>query len=199
MTTPNALYIDCPNCGERTLHEVLKGRIGRKRMVMEATVRCKECGQTHPEVIKEEKPVEVPVIVSDQDKSRKERLELEHDEVLGVEDELFVGDTYVVVTAVESNGRRVRRAPAEKIETIWAKRYDKIKVKISVNKGQKTHPAEIFAMPDEEFYVGDIIPAGRERAVIHRMKTTKGMVRDGGVEARDIVRIYAKVMRVTNA
>ena len=100
--------------------ELVLGRIGRKRMVMEATVRCKECGQTHPEVIKEERPVEVPVIVSDQGESRRERLELEHDEVLGVDDELFVGDIYVVVTAVESNGRRVRRAPAERIETIWA-------------------------------------------------------------------------------
>lgn len=199
MTIPNALYIDCPNCGERTLHEVLKGRIGRKRMVMEATVRCKECGQTHPEVIKEEKPVEVPVIVSDQGESRKERLELEYGEVLGVEDELFVGDTYVVITAIESDGRRVRRAPADRIDAVWAKRFDKIKVKISVNKGQKTHPAEIFAMPDEEFYIGDIIPAGRDRAVIHRMKTIRGIVRDGGVEARDVVRIYAKVMRVTNA
>lgn len=199
MTIPNALYIECPTCGERTLHEVLKGKIGRKRMVMETTVKCRECGHTHSTIIREEKPVEIPVIVSDQGESKRESIELETDEFLALEDELFVGDTYVVITSIESDGRRVTRAPAESIDTIWAKRYDKIKVKISVNKGQKTHPSEIFALPDEEFYVGDIIPVGREKAVIHQMKVRGGMVRDGCVEARDVVRIYVKVMRVTKA
>jgi uncharacterized Zn finger protein len=199
MTIPNALYIECPTCGERTLHEVLKGKIGRKRMVMETTVKCRECGHTHSTIIREEKPVEIPVIVSEQGESRRERIELEPDEVIALEDELFVGDTYVMITSLETEGRRVRQAPADRIDTIWAKRYDKIKVKISVNKGHKTLPSELFAMPDEEFYVGDIIPVGREKAVIHQMKVSGGMVRDGSVEARDIVRIYARVMRVTNA
>jgi len=199
MTIPNAIYIDCPNCGERTLHEVLKGKVGRKRLVMETTVRCKECDHTHFVVIREEPPVSVPVIVSDQGQSRKEMLEFKAEEVLSVDDEIFVGDTYSMITSIESNGRRVGYAPASEIDTLWVKRYDQIRVKISVNRGQRTIPSEIFAMPDEEFYVGDEIPAGRDRAVINKMKTPWGMVRDGGVEARDIVRIYAKVMRVINA
>jgi uncharacterized Zn finger protein len=199
MTIPNALYIECPNCGERTLHEVLKGKMGRKQLVLETTVRCKECGHTHFSVIREERPVSVPVVVSDQGQSRKERLELGEDEFLSIGDELFVGETYSVITSIEKDGKRVNHSPAGEIETLWVKRYDQIKVKISVNKGQKTIPSEIFAMPDEEFFVGDIIPAGRDRAVINKMKTQGGMVRDGSVEARNIVRIYAKVMRVINA
>ena len=200
MTIPNAINIECPVCGERTLHEVLKGKMGGKRLVMETTVRCMECGHTHSTVVREEKPVSLPVIVSDQGESRRELLEMEPEEVLCLRDELFVGDTYVVVTGIESSGRRVKRAPAGDIDTLWAKRYDKIKVKVSVNKVHKTVPTEVYAMPDEEFYVGDIIPTGKEEeVVIHQIKTRRGMIRDGGVEARDIVRIYAKVIRVINA
>jgi len=199
MTIPNALYLECPNCGERTLHEVMRGRIGRTGLVMETTVRCTVCDHTHFAVIREQRPVTVPVILSDQGESRKERIDLETDEVLSVEDEMFVGETYVVVTSIESDGKRVSNAPAGEIDTIWVKRYDRIKVKISVNKGQRTVPSKIFALPDEEFYVGDIIPAGRDRAAINKMKTSRGMVREGGAQARDILRIYAKVIRVINA
>ena len=116
--------------------------------------------------------------------------------MFGVDDELFVGGTHVVITSIESNGKRVRRSAVGDIGTIWAKRYDRIRMKVSVNKGYKTVPSEFFAMPDEEFYIGDIISAGREKAVIHQMKTQRGLVRNGGAEARDIVRIYARAMRI---
>jgi len=199
MTIPNAIYVECPFCQERTLHEVLKGRLGKKRTIMESTVRCQECGRTHSAVIREERPIQLAVVVSDQGQSRKEVMEASPDEVFAVDEEFFVDDTYVMVTSIESGGRRVNHAPADRIDTVWAKRYDKIKLKVSLNKGHKTVPSEFFAMPDEEFFVGDIIPAGREQAVIHQMKTIRGMIRDGSVEARDIVRIYAKAMRVTTA
>ncbi len=199
MTIPNALYIECPNCGERTLHEVLKGKMGQKRQVMEATVRCKECGHIHSAVIRVEKPNNVPVVLSDQGRSRRESIELGSEELISIDDELFVDDIYTVVTSIEQGGRRVERAPAGEIDTLWVKRYDRIRLKISVNKGQKTIPSKLFAMPDEEFHVGDIITTGREKAVINKMKTSDGMVKEGGAEAREIVRIYAKVMKVINA
>jgi uncharacterized Zn finger protein len=57
--------------------------------------------------------------------------------------------------------------------------------------------AELTALPDEEFFVGDILNIGRDDVVIHYIKTRDGMVRQGGVPARDIVRIYAKSARTT--
>jgi len=198
MTVPNAIYVECPFCQERTIHEVLRGKMGKKRTVMEGTVKCRECGQTHSAVIRQEKPVELPVIVSDQGHSRKEILEADPDEVFEVNEEMYVNDTYVMVTSIESGGKRVDRAPADEIDTLWTKRYDRIRVKVSVNKGRKTVPAELSAMPDEEFFVGDIIPAGRGQAVIHQIKTRSGMVRNGSAEAREIIRIYARAMKVTN-
>jgi uncharacterized Zn finger protein len=197
MAIPNSLYLDCPSCGEKTLHEVLRGRISKGGDVLETTVKCQECQHIHSAVVREPKSSKVPIILSDLDKTTKMDFEFGEDELVAVGDELFVGDSNVVVTAIEKGERRVSQAPAKEIKTIWAKRYDKVRVKISVNKTSKTLAAELTALPDEEFFVGDILNIGRDAVVIHYIKTRDGMVRQGGVPAREIVRIYAKSARTT--
>lgn len=197
MAIPNSLYLDCPSCGEKTLHEVLKGRISKGGEVLETTVRCQECQHVHNTVVREPKSVKVAMILSDVGSTKKMEFELGEDELVVVGDELFVGDSNVVVTAIEKGERRVDQASANEIKTIWAKKFDKVRVKISVNKTSKTLAAELTALPDEEFFVGDILNIGRDDVVIHYIKTRDGMVRQGGVPARDIVRIYAKSARTT--
>src|SRR5512137_2701409 len=197
MAIPNSLYLDCPSCGEKTLHEVLKGKISKGGDVLETTVKCQECQHIHSAVVREPKSTNVPIILSDMGVTSKKDLELGEDELVAVGDELFVGDSNVVVTAIEKGERRVGEATASEIKTIWAKRFDKVRVKISVNKTSKTLAAELTALPDEEFFVGDILNIGRDDVVIHYIKTREGMVRQGGVPAREIVRIYAKSARTT--
>ncbi|MGD0057330.1 MAG: HVO_0476 family zinc finger protein [Methanomassiliicoccales archaeon] len=199
MTVPNALFLECPSCGEHCLHEVLRGRIGGKKDVMETTVKCQKCGHVHSEVVSEPKAIKVPIIVSEFGKSKRSEIELGSDEVLSVEEELLVGDAQVVVTSIESEDRRVDTCPVGKIGTIWAKKFDKVRVKISINKVSKTIPAEVVALPEEEFYVGDLMTVGKHDVVIHNIKTRTGTVREGGAQARDIVRIYAKSVRTTYA
>ena len=198
MAIPNSLYIECPTCGEKTLHDVLRGKISKGGDVLETTVRCQKCNTVHSVVVREPKPVSVPIIVSEMGQSRRFAFEFGADELVSVGDELFVGDTNVVVTSIEKDKARVQSATAAEISTIWAKRFDNVRVKISVNKTSKTLAAEITALPDEEFYVGDIFTVGKDKVVIHTIKTNNGTVRSGGVAARDIVRIYAKSMRVTH-
>jgi uncharacterized Zn finger protein len=197
MAIPNSLYLDCPSCGEKTLHEVLKGKISKGGEVLETTVKCQECLHVHNAVVREPKSVKVAMILSDMGTTTKMEFELGEDEFVMVGDELFVGDSNVVVTAIEKGERRVDEAQANEIKTIWAKRFDKVRVRISVNKTSKTLAAELTALPDEEFFVGDILNIGRDNVVIHYIKTRDGMVRQGGVPARDIVRIYGKSARTT--
>lgn len=197
MAIPNSLYLDCPSCGEKTLHEVLKGRISKGGEVLETTIKCQECQHIHSAVVREPKSAKVAVLLSDQGTTRKMEFELGEDELVAVGDELFIGDSNVVVTAIEKGERRVPEAPAKEIRTIWVKKFDKVRVKISVNKTSRTLAAELTALPDEEFFVGDILNVGRDDVVIHYIKTREGMVRQGGVPARDIVRIYAKSARTT--
>ena len=197
MSIPNSLYLDCPSCGEKTLHEVLRGRMSKGGDVLETTVKCQECQQVHAAVVREPKSVLLPLILSDMGTTKKMEFEFGEDEMVSVGDELFVGDANVIITAIEKGQGRVLESPAKEAKTIWVKRYDKVRVKISVNKTSKTLAAELNALPDEEFFVGDILTVGRDEVVIHSIKTREGMVRQGGVAARDIVRLYAKSARVT--
>lgn len=197
MTIPNALYLDCPSCGENAVHEVLRGKMGKKQDTLEATVKCQECGHTYTTVVREPESIKIPIIVSDRSESHKEEIELMEDEILSVGDEIFLGESQLLVTAIESKGKRVENREPADIDTIWAKKFDRVIVKISINKHTQTIPAELEALPDEEFYVGDLMTIGTEKVAIHSIKTESGTVRRGSVEARNIVRIYAKAVRTT--
>ena len=197
MTIPNALYLDCPSCGENAVHEVLRGKMGKKQDTLEATVKCQECGHTYTTVVREPESLKIPIIVSDRSESHREEIELMEDEILSVGDEIFLGESQLLVTAIESKGKRVENCEPANIDTIWAKKFDHVIVKISINKHTQTIPAELEALPDEEFYVGDLMTIGTEKVAIHSIKTASGMVRRGSAEARDIVRIYANAVRTT--
>lgn len=198
MTVPNALYLDCPNCGEHAVHEVLKGKISKKQDSMEATVKCQECGHTYSTVVREPEMLKIPIIVSELGTSKKEEIELEAGELLSLNDELYLGDTHLLVTGLECDGRRMDKCDTKDVSTIWAKKFDKVIVKVSINRHTKTIPTQIEAMPDEEFFVGDLMTVGKEQVVIHSIKSKESNVRRGGVPARDIVRIYTKAVRTTS-
>jgi len=199
MNVPNAIQVECPDCGEETLHEVLKGRLGKDGNTLEGTLRCQDCGRVHTAVIRETRTVMVPVIVSDQGESRKAEIEIPEDEVIRVEDELILDDLPIIVSSVEKGNGRVTKALAKDITTIWAKRFDQVHVKISINDVHKTIPAEIVVLPEEEFFIGDLMTVGRYNVVITQIKTSDGMARRGSVLARDIVRLYARKARITYA
>ncbi|HNX47495.1 MAG TPA: HVO_0476 family zinc finger protein [Methanomassiliicoccales archaeon] len=199
MNVPNAIQVECPDCGEETLHEVLKGRLGKDGNTLEGTLRCQDCGRVHTAVIRETRTVMVPVIISDQGESRKAQIEIPEDEVIRIEDELILDDLPIIVSSVEKGDGRVVKALAKDITTIWAKRFDQVHVKISINDVHKTIPAEIVVLPEEEFFIGDLMTVGRYNVVITQIKTSDGMARRGSVLARDIVRLYARKARITYA
>ncbi|QLH74795.1 MAG: hypothetical protein HPY73_04625 [Methanomassiliicoccales archaeon] len=198
MTVPNALQLECTECDERTVHEVLKGKIGKDKDVIEATVRCQGCGKISNVVVREPRTIKVPIIVSDMGTSTRDEVELSEDEEVEVEEEMFVGELPVIISSIECDGKRVKRAKAPQVTTLWAKRFDKVRVKVAINHVHKTVSVDIDAAPDEEFFIGDLMTIGREEVAIHYIKTHAGMVRRGSVLARDIVRIYAKKARKTN-
>jgi len=198
MTVPNALQLECQNCGDMTVHEVLKGKMGKAQDVIEATVRCETCGTITNVVVRAPKVLDVQVIISDMGQSTKGSVELAEDEEVEIGEEMFVGELPVIVSAIECSGRRPTKAPASEITTLWVKRFDKVRIKVAVNKVQKTLSIDLEAAPDEEFYVGDLMTVGRDEVVIQYIMTTMGMVRRGMVPARDIVRIYTKKTRNTN-
>ncbi|MFQ5552894.1 MAG: HVO_0476 family zinc finger protein [Thermoplasmata archaeon] len=195
MEPPSALHLECPNCG-RTPHRVLRGRLSPGReLVLEGVFRCLRCGDTRRETYREWAPVRVPLVVSDGSASRREEVELFPGEEVRVGDTLEAEGGQVRITAIEAGAKRVREAPAETIMTIWSQRVDRLTVKFSLNKGRRTVPFEVPALPEEEFEIGDLVRLGRDQGVIHRIKTPRGTIRDGVVPARDIVRVYCQTVR----
>src|SRR3989304_2236851 len=81
------------------------------------------------------------------------------------------------------------------VDTIWAKRADKVWVAFSVNMGNRTVARRALAAPDEEFEVGDIVDLGKERALGHRIRVAHRTLSFGSATADDIVRVYGRVVR----
>jgi len=196
MSAPSALVLKCPNCGEVVPHRVLRGKIaGKDEIVFEGVVRCSKCDAISNVVTREPKPIVVPLILSWLDRSEKTSLEFSPDEDVAIGEELDLGDTRIAVTAIESAGRRVGATKAKAVDTIWAKRIDQVRVKFSVNKGNRTVPHDVLAAPDEEFEVGEIVDLGKDRAVIHHIRTRIRTMRQGRVRADEIVRMYGRIVR----
>ena len=196
MAAPSALVLKCAHCGEVAPHRVLRGKIGGKgEIVFEGVVRCSKCDSVSNVVSREPKPISVPIILSWLDRSEKTSLEFSPDEDVRVGQELDLGDTRISITAIEAAGRRVHAAKAKASDTVWAKRIDRVRVKFSVNKGNRTVPHEVLAAPDEEFEIGEIVDLGKGRAVVHHIRTPLRTLRQGRVRADEIVRMYGRVVR----
>jgi len=196
MAAPSALVLKCTNCGEIAPHRVLRGKIGGKdEIVFEGVVRCSKCDAVSNIVTREPKPISVPLILSWLDRSEKTSLEFSPEEDVRVGQELDLGDVRLEITAIEAGGRRVKGAKAKAAQTVWAKRVDQVRVKFSVNKGNRTVPHEVLASADEEFEIGEIVDLGKDRAVVHHIRTPLRTLRQGRVRADEIVRMYGRVVR----
>jgi uncharacterized Zn finger protein len=180
----------CPGCGQEAGHRVLKEGA-------EMLVECTGCGHIHRIRFPETAEIRVKAIVSDRDRSRVCEAELGEDEEVAVGDHLaaLCGNEAagVEVTAIDSGGKRVQRAQAASIETLWTRAIERVVVKASVHRGRTTEPLHITSTGDQEFIVGETATAGRISFRISHMKLRNGHVvrREGkGAAAREITRIY---------
>ena len=196
MELPSAIYIECPSCKEETLHRVIKGSIGEKKgLVVDVLVKCSKCDLKHPSVIKVERTTTIPVIVSELGNSQKNEIELSEQDTIHVGGEYQLDSGLVKITAIDTKKGRVKSSLAKDVTTLWAKKFDRLKLKVSINKGSKTLTRIIWAVPDEEFFVGDLMRIKGLNFAIHRIKTKDKNLKKGSAEARDIVRLYGKVVR----
>jgi uncharacterized Zn finger protein len=198
MTVPASVLVECPQCKCETLHEVLSGRMGGKSVsVLESTVKCKECEHVHHVTVKSAKPVEVPFVISWLETSSRGKVLLGPDEVLSVGDEVMCGDIPTLVTSIESKGARVKSTKASRIDAVWAKKFDKLRVLFSINNHGKTFSDFMMAVPDEEFFIGDILEFQKKQVVVHSIRIQERTIRKGSALAREIVRVYGAVVRKT--
>lgn len=195
MTTdmPDSIYNMCPDCEDMTEHKILKGKMGNFNVT--GTFQCLECGRIFTGIIRLPKEFKVKVLLSDEDITEQTETILREDEVVSVGDEFDLDDgQHVQVTYIElPDGSRKKKAPATEIKALWVKYFGSLNVKVSVNDYKKTYSMLCEAEPDDEFTVGMMMHFDLWDCVIHAIKTKDKLRRKGSVEARDIVRIYAKI------
>ena len=184
------ITLPCPSCGEECEHLL----VDESR---NPVVRCTVCGHTHRGVPPKEKEVQVRVILSQEGESRVCSVSLEPGEFVALGDFLAAecGDeaSGVEVTSIESKGKRVRKARARDISTLWTRAIDQVVVRASVHKGWVTSPVSVVCEGDEEFSVGESWTFGPLPFRITHIKLRNGKVlrKDGQrAPARSVKRIY---------
>ena len=185
----------CDTCGEETVHDVVRVVSGGKKG-MHLTARCTVCGLVHQVEMSFERVKEIPVVISWMGTSENDRMLAPLGEKLHVGEEIYLDDDRLLITGIEAeDGRMVKEADVERIRTLFTKRYDRVRVKVSINRGSRTTSRNIYVAPEEEFEVGDILEVDGIKAVIHRMKLDEHFITRGSAPAKKIVRIYAKEVR----
>ena len=189
---PDTIYYECTECDDETIHDVLRGRMGKASL--ECTIKCAECGKTFTTTIALPKIIKMQVVISDGPVSERTVTELEEDDVIAVEDEFFLEDgRRLRVCSIELPGdKHVKKAKASKVKMLWCQQFDNLTIKFTINNDRVSYSRRIPALPDDEFTVGNRLELEDMDCFIHAIKTRTKLVQHGGAEARDIVRIYGK-------
>lgn len=180
----------CPACNEATEYAVLQE-------ARELLVRCRACGTIQRIPRQEETPRTVKTIVSLHDTSRVCSTEVMEGDYYTVGDMLVAecGEDAlgVEITAIEQQGRRVKKARGEQVDTLWTRAVDQVVVKASIHMGWRTIPIYKAFPGEEEFAVGESYRFRDRSFRISHIKLRGGdVLRRKGQKAaaRDVKRLY---------
>ncbi|MCQ2086118.1 MAG: hypothetical protein MJY54_01645 [archaeon] len=190
---PKEVYTECLYCNDYTKHKVLNGRLGKN--FLEGIFRCECCQCTKSSTIQVPKSTRIPVVISNGSISKMSSTEVEVEEVITIDDEFLLesGECLKVCSLDLGNGQRKKKAHAKDIKTIWAKQFDNLRIKVTVNDNTRSYSRYINAEPNDEFLIGQKLALSDMECYIHAIKSRARVVSRGVVEARDIVRIYGKM------
>ena len=181
----------CPECREETEHEL----VAESRDLL---VRCTTCGH-HQRIAKEREPqaLLVRAIVSREGTSRICSIEFAGYDECSVDDHLVAecGDDAfgVEITSIECGEKRVQRAKASAITTLWSRTIENVVVKISVHDGRNTIPVYMECDGEQPFVVGEMYTVSGKRFRISHLKLRDGpLMRKEGWKtvAHRVKRIY---------
>lgn len=158
-------------------------------------MRCKECGTVHSIQREREPLVTLKVIVNKDDISLPYLIKIPGREELCVGDELLVDDLSqdVVMTEIASleTDRRVEKAPAAAVRTVWARAIDEVPLKLSIYRRGRTHSLKVSLPGNEVFEVGEIREMEGLKFGIVKIKLRKEGFADVA-EAKDILRVWGR-------
>ncbi|RXE57243.1 hypothetical protein ABH15_03835 [Methanoculleus taiwanensis] len=185
------ISIHCPTCDEECTHRILKEST-------DLLVQCTECGHVHhAQRPPAQKLLSIRTIVSRETESTVCIVEMTSDDYCNVGDMIVAecGDEAlgVEITSIESGDRRVERAVASDVTTLWTRAIETVVLKVSIHSGRTTKPVYKPVEGEEMFVVGEVYTMGGSRFRISHIKLREGQVmrKEGWkAAARRIKRIY---------
>ncbi|ADI74640.1 conserved hypothetical protein [Methanohalobium evestigatum Z-7303] len=190
------IEVECPSCSPDipVLHEVLKSG-------QNVLVKCKECEEIHSPRIEKDKSVYIKTVISKGGKTFTHTNLMYKGELVEVDDEIVVDDGVsdevypIIVTSIESQGKRVDSAEVDYIDSVWGRAIDEVDVKIALHSDQKTYSITKRVSGGYEFVVGEKYNFDNISFVITRIKIRNNgfRIKEGDVvEAKYIKRLFAQ-------
>ena len=187
----------CPVCGSSDA-VVLKNKIinAKSKDIRELLLKCEECGSVYKERITQEKPKPFRLIVRAHEETHKLMIDLFPEEELRVGDFLICELGKVKITALELEERRVEKAIARDVKTIWASSEEiPARFGVSIDLHGKVASFKVETEREYEIAVDDIIKIGKYIARVHVIKTEERKLIKGFAKGRVIKRVYAKPVK----
>lgn len=183
--------VTCPSCSPKmsVLHDVLKS--GQNMLV-----QCQECGNVHPSKFEKPKTFNIKVIISKGDRSFIHMTKMTSEEDVSIDDDIIVDDGEsdevfpVLITAIESGDKRLEKANAAEISTIWGRAIDEVAVKIAIHRGESTEALVKRVPGGYEFIIGKEETVDKTKVRIKKIK-----IRDGSLESRTGIAVEAKFIK----
>ncbi|MBE27905.1 MAG: hypothetical protein CMB06_02185 [Euryarchaeota archaeon] len=161
------LWIFCEICDEECPHEVLKSRTSTKKgFSFQGVVKCIECNTTGPTEIKEVKPIELRLRISNDDETHKGFLHLDRGALIKVGETRPHPDGLIMITGLEIGSKRPNQAYSDDNPIVWAKRATHARVRFAIHDGESTISVKKEFEFDEEFRIGRKIRIEGEMAII---------------------------------
>jgi uncharacterized Zn finger protein len=158
-------------------------------------MRCADCGTTHPHQKERERLANVRVIVNRDGLSQPYNVNLPAEDDLRVGGELLVDDqakdvVLAEITSLETD-RRVEKATAREVKTVWARAVDNVTLKVSVYNNGVTRPLSTQASGKDVFERGEVLEMDGIRFQVIKIKL-RGEGFADRAEAKDIVRVWGR-------
>jgi len=158
-------------------------------------MRCADCGTTHPLQKERERLANVRVIVNRDGLSQPYNVNLPAEDDLRVGGELLVDDqakdvVLAEITSLETD-RRVEKATAREVKTVWARAVDNVTLKVSVYNNGVTRPLSTQASGKDVFERGEVLEMDGIRFQVIKIKL-RGEGFADRAEAKDIVRVWGR-------
>ncbi len=178
---------DCPTCAATEEHEVLNATPNS------VTLRCLECGHVHAQAPAVERPLELQLIISDQEgRAIPDSLVVIAGEEVAVGDEFEHQGRRLIVTGLEGqDGTFPSKAPTDTLRVLHAKRFDVVPLKLSLNQGETTRSFEQLVDPDEKISIGLVrVPDGVPMVVKTLKSDQNRTLHKGFLLARNVRRAF---------